>query len=180
MVQEENDVATVAQTNSTYLRAVNQALAYVVKKMDIGASNKLGPGMIAKLLCAGGTFTNGELRARVDEDLARVGKYTQKDVIESTASWAKHYGCGNCGEQSALAFVYLRDQGFRPLDWMQVDNFKHAFVVLGRRADSDPADYTTWGRSAYYCDPWYGSSGEACVLHARYSKKKMVSMYRLE
>jgi hypothetical protein len=170
----------VQQTNGLYLRAVNQALTYVRGKMDIGASNKPGPGMIAKALCAGGTFNEGELRQQVDKDLARIQRPGWKDVLESSADWAKHYGCGNCGEQSAVAFVYLRDLGIRPLDWMQVGNFKHAFVVVGRLGESDPADYTTWGRSSYYCDPWRGDCGEAAVLHVRYWKKKMAVLYRLE
>ena len=132
------------------------------------------------MLCAGGTFNKGELRERVDQDLAKIANPTWKHVLESSASWAKHYGCGNCGEQSALAFVYLRDLGLLPLDWMQVDNFKHAFVVLGRVANSDPADYTTWGSTSFYCDPWLGACGEAAVLHVRYWKKKMELLYRLE
>ncbi|HEY1896099.1 MAG TPA: hypothetical protein VGG62_07505 [Terracidiphilus sp.] len=168
------------QTNSRYLRAVNDALQYVRGKMDIGASNKPGPGMIARMLCAGGTFNKGELRERVDQDLGRIPHPTYKDMLESSADWAKHFGCGNCGEQSALAFVYLRDLGIRPLDWIQVNNFKHAFVVVGRVSGSDPEDYTTWGRSAYYCDPWLGDSGEAAVLHVRYWRKKMALLYRLD
>jgi hypothetical protein len=168
------------QTTSRYLRAVNDALQYVQGKMDIGASNKVGTGMIARALCAGGTFNKGELREHVDQDIAKIKHPTWKDVLESSADWAKHYGCGNCGEQSALAFVYLRDMGIRPLDWMQVDNFRHAFVVVGRLSGSDPEDYTTWGPSAYYCDPWKGDAGEAVVLKTRYAGKKMVSLYRLD
>ncbi|MGH9593962.1 MAG: hypothetical protein ACRD5L_12790, partial [Bryobacteraceae bacterium] len=93
---------------------------------------------------------------------------------------ARHFGCGNCGEQSALAFVYLRDRRIHPLDWIQVNNFSHAFVVLGRDADSDIGDYNTWGRSSVYCDPWASSWGEAAVLRSRYWKKKMEVLYRLD
>jgi hypothetical protein len=170
----------LAETKSMYLRAVNQELQYVRGKMDIGASNKPHPGMLAAALCTGSLINKGELREHVDQDLARIKHPGWKDVLESSADWAKHYGCGNCGEQSALAFVYLRNMGIRPLDWMEVNNFQHAFVVVGRDHDSDPADYTTWGRTAYYCDPWLGACGEAVVLHSRYWRKKMEVLHREE
>jgi len=61
---------------ATNLPAARMAVAYVRSKMDIGASNKVGPWMVARLLCAGGTFSKGEMRSRVDEELARIKKPT--------------------------------------------------------------------------------------------------------
>lgn len=138
------------------LGAAKMAVTYVQSKMDIGASNKIGIGMIAKAMCAGGTFNKGELRSKVDQDLAQISSPSWRDVLYLSADWAKLYGCGNCGEQSALAFVYLKQQGILPLDWMQIGNFKHAFVIIGRNGDSDPSDFNTWSKSSVVCDPWAG------------------------
>jgi hypothetical protein len=77
-----------------------------------------------------------------------------KHYLDASASWAKHYGCGNCGEQSAMAFVYLRNHGIHPLDWYEVNDFQHAFAIIGRVSGSDPKDYSTWGDEAVVCDPW--------------------------
>jgi hypothetical protein len=124
--------------------------------MDIGASNKPGTGMIARLYCAGGTFSDGAVRDHVAADMASSNDRSVGNYLTLSAEWAKHFGCGNCGEQSALAFSYLREHSFAPLDWMRIGNFKHAFVIIGRKSDSDPSDYNTWGNEAAVCDPWAG------------------------
>ena len=136
--------------------------------------------MIAKMLRAGGTFNKDELRTRVNEDLARIQGPGWKNVLQSSASWAKHYSCENWGELSALAFVHLRDMSIRPFDWVQVNHSKHAFVVAGRDSGGHPSDYTTWGRSSLLLRPSLGDYGEAAVLHVRYWRKKMESLYRLD
>jgi hypothetical protein len=79
-------------------------------------------------------------------------KATHADIV----LLAKHWGCGNCGEQSAVAFDYLRGHGIRPIEWYQFVNLEradHAFVVINRRADSDRSDPTAWPEAAI-CDPW--------------------------
>ena len=48
------------------------------------------------------------------------------------------------------------------------------------RADHRAIEQHAWERSSYYCDPWLGACGEGSVLHVRYRKKKMESLYRLE
>lgn len=165
------------------ISAAIMAMKYVNSKMDIGASNKPGPGMIARLLCAGGTFSKGELRERVDQDLAAIAKQrstTSRDVLESSADWAKFYGCGNCGEQSALAFVHLRSQHIHPLDWVQISNFKHAFVIVGWERESDPSDYTTWGGHSAICDPWASHAGPGGMLRVWYPHGTVGLLYREE
>ncbi len=166
---------------SPFLAPAKTAVAYVSKKMDIGASNKIGPGMIARMLCAGGTFNKGELRTKVEAELKTVKNPTWRDQLEISASWAKLYGCGNCGEQSALAFVYLRQQGIHPLDWMSINNFRHAFVVIGREGASDPTEWgDAWGQRSVLCDPWAGRAEPACALLWVYPNKKMQLLYREE
>ena len=171
----------MAETEATRnIAAANMAVKYVRSKMDIGASNKPGTGMIARMLCAGGTFNKGELREKVDQDLAKIKNPTWRDVLNLSGDWAKHYGCGNCGEQSALAFVYLRQHGIFPLDWMQVGNFKHAFVIIGRKSGSDPSDYNGWGSDSAICDPWVSRSGPGSLVTLWYLHDKLALLYREE
>jgi hypothetical protein len=75
------------------------------------------------------------------------------EQIRIIADTATRNRCGNCGEFSASAFMWLFDQGVRPLDWMQLVGGDHAFVVIGRR-DGDATDVRSWGPDAVACDPW--------------------------
>ncbi|WP_299438096.1 hypothetical protein [uncultured Rhodospira sp.] len=69
------------------------------------------------------------------------------------AETAAKNSCGNCGEFSAVAFIYLYDKGVRPIDWMSLTGGDHAFVVIGRAA-GDANDVDQWGSIAAVCDPW--------------------------
>ena len=78
-----------------------------------------------------------------------------KALMEIFAKEALRFHCGNCGAQSALAFVRLRDYWkVFPLDWVQVKNGDHGFVVIGRDAHTDPSNMATWNGDAIVCDPW--------------------------
>jgi hypothetical protein len=74
------------------------------------------------------------------------------------AAKAESAGCGNCGEQAAIAFVHLSQLKVRPLDYMARTNADHAFVVIGRKEDSDQSNYRTWGSDCVICDPWAGAA----------------------
>jgi hypothetical protein len=145
-----------------YLVSAKEAVKYVISKMDIGSSNKMQPwewkGKVAKILCTGSAINKGAMREAQDKDLAELkrnkGTIGWKEAVDVFANQARQWGCGNCGEQSAMAFVYLRDHKTGPRDWMKIGNFVHAFVVLGRPADSNESDCTTWGKKAVVCDPW--------------------------
>jgi hypothetical protein len=84
---------------------------------------------------------------------------TELKFIRATAAKAEHVGCGNCGENAALAFVHLLDRAVRPLDYMEGGEIDHAFVVVGRPAGSSPGDPRTWGADAVVCDPWHEEGG---------------------
>lgn len=75
------------------------------------------------------------------------------DWVRLVAEAAKTNKCGNCGENSAVAFMWLYDQGVRPLDWMNLGSADHAFVVIGRKPGR-AADWKGWGKDAVVCDPW--------------------------
>ncbi|MDD2762333.1 MAG: hypothetical protein PHH11_18795, partial [Methylomonas sp.] len=148
-------------TISENIAFAKAAIDHVNMKMDIGASNKNWPisewwGKGAKFACAGSVFNEGEMRVQVRKALQRVkqvsGQFTNEDVLNSQAEWASLFGCGNCGEQSSIAFVFLRNKGVRSLDWMDFIDRDHAFVIINRQAGSDQKDYKSWGADAVLCD----------------------------
>jgi hypothetical protein len=150
-----------------YLSAAVIANQYVKNKMTIGASNKLRPDFWRAWKCSGSAVNTGEMRLYVDKqiqqavdsdtseasDFVNALKF-QKLYLEKSAEGAELYGCGNCGEQSAIAFMYLKRQNTLPLDWMQVNNYQHAFVIIGRAPRSDTRNPASWGDDAVICDPW--------------------------
>jgi hypothetical protein len=148
------------------LSAATIANQYVKSKMTIGASNKLRVDFPIAWACSGSAINTGDMRKQVDKDIMaglpsiktrhpiKLEHQVQRLIMEKSAAAAEAYGCGNCGEQSAIAFVFLRRQKTFPLDWMEVNDYQHAFVIIGRRRGSDVTDYRTWGDEAVVCDPW--------------------------
>lgn len=138
--------------------AATQAVKYVMSTMDIGASNKLSNvhhfGTVQACVSESRDKMVDDLKGQGAE-LRRTGGNIAKAMVDTWAIWARHYGCGNCGEQSALAFVYLRDTlGAKPLDWMHSDSLAHGFVVIGRIGVTSVARPSTWNSQAVICDPW--------------------------
>ncbi len=82
-----------------------------------------------------------------------IGVSSMIDQIRIIANESRQKKCGNCGEFSALAFIYLYDGGVRPLDWMALAGGDHAFVVIGRE-NAVVNDYANWGSKSVVCDPW--------------------------
>ena len=92
------------------------------------------------------------------------------------AAWvAKQNKIGNCGEQAAIAFLYLEGITAAPLDYMQFDNdamgYDHAWIVIGRIAGSDPHKVATWGSDAVWCDPWQLREGRVYSIDDLIKKK---------
>ena len=132
------------------LSAAVIANEYVKKKMTIGASNKLRPDFWRAWKCSGSLVNTGEMREKVDRDIAEA--FAVEPVssdLDYRIKAQKIYL-----EKSAIAFVYLRGQKTFPLDWMEVNDYQHAFVIIGRRRGSDPKNYARWGDDAVICDPW--------------------------
>ncbi len=91
---------------------------------------------------------------RVRPETKRLAKGKQMlGFLRTLGSLAVKNKCGNCGEFSAAAFMYLYDRNIRPLDWCGLKDADHAFVIIGRNA-GDASDYTSWGNTAAICDPW--------------------------
>jgi hypothetical protein len=131
---------------------------------------------------------SGANEAAIDEEvdrlMARIPVDRYEDYVDVMAYWATHFGCGNCGPHSAVAFVHLRDRlKVSPLDWMMYDDFAHAFVIVGRRSDTDPRHFTTWNRDAAICDPWRGQGEAEPVFpyaNLRFNGKRLNVLVRVD
>lgn len=138
------------------LAAAQDAIAYVREKMILGADNKASDKARA-------LFTN-----RVDElnecvanvknpwlDISIPDDPTLPSSIVKAAIKAEMAGCGNCGEQAAVALVYLFNKKYiRVVDFMRRTDIDHNFVLIGREIGSDIAHHKTWGSKCVVCDPW--------------------------
>lgn len=144
-----------------YLEQAQFAVAYVKSKMVDGADNHIWD-----------IFTSGlDSRSCVPEmrDSYRTDFYNRQPAAERikvAAMWAEASGCGNCGEQAAIAYQWLLRNSVLPVEFMQFAKPKdHNFVVLGRIASSDVAQPATWGPDAVICDPWKNRSYLAIMLN---------------
>lgn len=162
---------TVSKINS-YIAAAKRTLEYVDKAMDIGTTNKFFSnfwGLPARLACVSEQTDSiqRDLREQLpmlrrEPDLDKRRNAIAKAQVESAAYWGKQWGCGNCGVQSAMAFVHLRDVcKLFPLDWLQLKHGDHGFVVIGRDKGSDPSTPQHWNEQAVLCDPW---NDTACLM----------------
>jgi len=99
--------------------------------------------------------------------------------VESAAYWGKQWGCGNCGVQSAMAFVHLRDVcKLFPLDWLQLKHGDHGFVVIGRDHGTNPSTPHHWNNEAVLCDPWNDTACRMNESSLRHSELQLI--YRHE
>lgn len=166
-------MATATSAGVDYRGKAQEAVSYVQSKMTVGASNKI-PDVL-------GSFGMSLLCVAAERSVtAEIQSDKMMAYMRIIAGAAENTGCGNCGEQSATAFVYLLDQGIRPLDWMALeDPGDHAFVVIGRIAGSDETDPNTWGSSAVVCDPWKGQVYKPDMI-LRMWRYKPRSMFRVD
>ena len=84
--------------------------------------------------------------------------------MRAEATRARLMGCGNCGEQTSIAFIECVDRKIEPLDYLECDGKDekgndiedHAFLVIGRREESNVSrfDPEAWGKDAVVCDAW--------------------------
>ncbi|WP_225784211.1 hypothetical protein [Xenophilus sp. Marseille-Q4582] len=93
--------------------------------------------------------------------------------IDEMASLGRLSQTGNCGELSAIAFLYLKSRGIAPIDYFALwrGDWNHAFVVLNRDASIPVQDFGRWSYSAVVCDPLYDRSADAGHLAVWYPKR---------
>lgn len=76
-------------------------------------------------------------------------------AIAITATVAKKYKMGNCGEQAAVAYTYLKqEKNLRKIDLLVLVNGDHAFVVIGKDPLVEVNDLHKWGKAAVVCETW--------------------------
>jgi hypothetical protein len=110
------------------------------------------------LIVADGTGAAGRSTTQYFYDTLRAQgeRRNYHSWIMAMAWAARHEGAGNCGELAAIAFMYLEEEGVRPLDYMvfTAPSYDHVWLVIGRAAGSRVLDLSTWGEDAVWCDPW--------------------------
>jgi hypothetical protein len=182
----------MAQSDS--LAAALLAVEYVKGLMTLGAENKftdLVASFGQSFLCV---MAIRSVDIAVPRDKAD-GSLQMPAILRGDAAKSADLGCGNCGEQTAVAFMYLKDSGVRPLDYtVSQDPGDHAFVVIGRAQGSDASNYKTWGGDAVVCDPWGDDAFPASDIPSKLyvglslklrpwlgdNKFKFTSLYRLD
>ena len=130
----------------------DRIVSQVEAKLPKGAANKPGSTRVA-IECV------QRMRTVTEAQLMAAGAfYKLVSDIKTIANGALNKGCGNCGEQAAIAFMMLVEQKVEPLDYMYCagEGDDHVFVVIGRREGSNVRKYDaqTWGPDAVVCDPW--------------------------
>jgi hypothetical protein len=136
---------------SVNLEIAQGAVKYVKSVLPLGAGNNG-----EDVLVSGGASLQCVMHLR-DSYPDSITNGNQTDGwIKSVASRAGKAGCGNCGEQSAVAIVYLLEYSADSLDLMAFDPlfFDHVFVVIGRAKGSTVNRISTWGPNAVVCNPW--------------------------
>jgi hypothetical protein len=133
-----------------YLHEADMAVQFVNTQMVLGAANRvwdiLGTGGVSRICVH-------DMREQLTK--AGIGDMPMNEAIMMREVAAQAFGCGNCGEQSAIAFMWLLRRGIRPLEWMRFTDADHAFVVIGRAWTSSlDWDVPKWGPFAVVCDPW--------------------------
>lgn len=135
---------------------------YVKQMMTTGASNSLSKAMDRGLVNqVAAMFRVSTVRSEADATitLRNIKNWDTNRTMQVWAEKAKKYGAGNCGEQSALAFYYLRSKGVGPLDWARFTNRDHAFILLNRPKSLVGGELRGALDRVFLCDPYYDKKG---------------------
>jgi hypothetical protein len=124
-----------------HLQMAQEAIAYVQRQLPRGAGNR----------------ADGASDAAACVEYGRSTMLSTGNFIPHLAQRARQNGCGNCGEQAAVAYMYLLNHGCRPLDYMYLHDpagpAVHSFVILALAAAGE-GNASGWGAEAVICDPW--------------------------
>jgi hypothetical protein len=149
-----------------------ETVAYVERFMTKGAGNKLSDAGKTWGGSWGCVFGARQVSDSLQHD-------TIIDYLRMTSEIFKATGCGNCGEQTSIAFMALYDSGIRPIDYMNVANGDHAFVMIGRN-EGEAHDVAKWGTHAVVCDPWYGKAYFANEVFEMLGRSATFSLFHRE
>jgi len=126
-----------------YLECAKDAVKFVMSKMTIGSANKFGDVVKSRgksIFCVIGHSI----------EFSRLGNKQMEERLRIISVVAQKDGCGNCGEQAIIAFVYLMDNkgDVRPIELFKFTNKDHNYVVIGRLRGSVIETPATWGPEA--------------------------------
>ncbi len=165
-------------------------VAYVMAKMTYGAANRPAdhPNLKSQLRAFGALD-----KVRTESDRAVEARFVNPaDAYRYMQIWAEKvekHGGGNCGEQSALAFIHLRRLGgCYPLTWVYFTNRDHAFVMIGWPAADGwdaskgwpPKTPAPWFQDAVICDPWDNRAAYWSDMALQYNRANLGRNYHLE
>lgn len=146
-----------------YMMQANAANSYTRQKMTYGSSNDVrkitGPISFVTNIGVGIVNRIARNEADIEVDRLKVADYNTRKQMEIWADKAEKYGAGNCGEQSAIAFQYLRRRNVEPITWTRWSVGNHAFVLLGKPVDGTIKNAKNWIDGVVVCDPWKGVVG---------------------
>ncbi len=169
-------------TFAGYMMAAIDACRYVKQHMKTGAANNpsqaLDRGVINHL---GAWLKVKTVRSDIDLTVLRrnIKDYDVNRIMEVWAEKARAHGAGNCGEQSALAFSYLKSRRVQPIDWAHFTNRDHAFVLLNRPKDLVDQRLRDNLNQVILCDPYYGKTGPLSQF-PEYSVNVIAPMLHME
>lgn len=136
-----------------YSGSARAALQFTVNALPLGAGDRAGDyvssfGVLIPALVA----TRGFQAFAGTMDRMGKSNVTELDTVQNAAFAAQKWGCGNCWEHAAVAYMFLRRSGIRPIALIGRTN--HAFVMIGndmRTAFDDPSSFP---RNSWICDAW--------------------------
>ena len=174
------------QQGSANLSAAREAVQYVKGKVKLGAANnpfKLQSGPVGQLKAM-----DAILKVWKGEDADMEAKFINPAdglrVAQTFAANAELYGAGNCGEQSAMAYIHLRNRGVFPIDWVRFNDKDHGFVIVGRtKHGSYKGDEITrqpWFEDVVICDAYWNRADYWKNLLPEYKPKSVVVILHQE
>lgn len=103
--------------------------------------------------------------------------FDMDDKVCFAAKMTEQSGFGNCGEQAAVAYNYLKRLPLAGLVYLNLENGNHSFVVLGAGPQIiEGSEFnlvtakTLLGNAAIVCDPWLTGHGFACRVSTGWEK----------
>jgi hypothetical protein len=185
---EEEGVVMALLSQDRYYAEAKAALVYTRSKMSMAEDDKFS-NMLIKLAMP--KFFVNEVYVQEDKLMKAMGVPEPNaapgnwdtyglQYIEAMSLAAQNMGAGNCGEQAAIAFMYLYHQKVRPIDYMQAYP-RNAFVVVGASVRPTRHNFKEWATgAAMLCDPWALKVYSACNVALMYAPTTMFSLFRVE
>jgi len=147
----------VGVPNNLAAQGVKDIATPLIPASQIQGAIRMGQGLVAKQILI-------RVREKEDEYARRLesrgfsGDAGKELALAENARLAVEAGVGQCSEMAAISFIYLRDQGKFPIDYVFWGNYFAnkcglTFAILGRESGSDINEPESWGASCVIVDP---------------------------